>query len=98
MITCKTRYISCLRSEAVDAHLNERVQRLEAFKFVSPNVKAEICFYPKNQSYVVSLVAGVVKKNNIKCEATSENVSTAINQAVDKILDQLRRVKTQFEK
>jgi ribosome-associated translation inhibitor RaiA len=63
-----------------------------------PDVKAEIAYYPKNRSFTTRLNVQVAKKGTIRAEANANDVLTSINEVVDRIIDQLRRVKTQYEK
>jgi ribosomal subunit interface protein len=82
----------------VASHLQDKISAFEAFNFVMPNVKAEIVFYNKEKSFTTRLNIQVVHKGTIRSEAHADDVLTSINKAVDKILDQLRRVKTTYEK
>jgi ribosome-associated translation inhibitor RaiA len=75
-----------------------KISKFEDFNFVQPNVKAEIAYFPKNQSYTTKLNVQVVRKGTLRGEANAHDVLTSINNAADKIIDQLRRVKTQFGK
>jgi ribosomal subunit interface protein len=63
-----------------------------------PEVKAEIVFYPKDRSFTTRINVRVIKKGTIRAEANAHDVLTSINEVVDKIVDQLRRVKTRYEK
>ncbi|GHU48347.1 hypothetical protein FACS1894218_4990 [Bacilli bacterium] len=75
-----------------------KIAKFEDFNFVQPHVKAEIAYFPKNQSYTTKLNIAVVRKGTLRAEANAHDVLTSVNDAVDKIIDQLRRVKTQFGK
>jgi ribosome-associated translation inhibitor RaiA len=63
-----------------------------------PEVKAEIVYYTKNQSFTTRMNVKVIKRGTIRAEANAHDVLTSINEVVDRIVDQLRRVKTKYEK
>jgi ribosome-associated translation inhibitor RaiA len=63
-----------------------------------PDVKAEIVFYDKQQSFTTRLNVQVKGKGILNAEGRANDVLTSINLATDKILDRLRRVKTRYEK
>jgi ribosomal subunit interface protein len=63
-----------------------------------PDAKIEIVYYPKNESFTVRMNIQVVKRGTIRSEANADDILTAINNATSKITDQLRRIKTQYEK
>jgi ribosome-associated translation inhibitor RaiA len=81
----------------VASHLEMKISSFLDFKFVVPIVKAEIAFYRKRGEFTVTLNVPVVYKTTLRAEATSNDVLTSINLVTDKILDQLRRVKTVSE-
>ncbi|MDR3257243.1 MAG: ribosome-associated translation inhibitor RaiA [Mycoplasmataceae bacterium] len=97
-MTYTIRWKDCTKSAAVASHLESKIARFEDFRFVMPEVKAEIAYYAKNQSYTTRINVSVVKKGTLRAEANAHDVLTSINNAADKIVDQLRRVKTQYEK
>ncbi|MDR0739350.1 MAG: ribosome-associated translation inhibitor RaiA [Mycoplasmataceae bacterium] len=96
-MTYTIRWKDCQKSNAVTSHFESKIARFEDFRFILPEVKAEIVYYPKNQSFTTRINLKVVKKGTIRAEANAHDVLTSINEAVDRIIDQLRRVKTQYE-
>ena len=91
------RWKDCSKSNAVASHLEMKVSKFLDFEFVIPNVKAEIVYYKKKGVFAVSLNVPVVHRTTLRAEANSPDVLTSINLATEKILDQLRRVKTRYE-
>jgi ribosomal subunit interface protein len=63
-----------------------------------PDIKAEIVHYPKRHVFATRLNLQVKNRGIIRAEAKADDILTAINLAVEKIADQLRRVKTRYEK
>lgn len=92
------RWKDCEKSDAVASHLENKIASFDDFRFVMPEVKAEIVFYPKDRSFTTRINVRVIKKGTIRAEANAHDVLTSINEVVDKIVDQLRRVKTRYEK
>lgn len=91
------RWKDCSKSSAVASHLEMKITKFLDFEFVVPNVKAEIIYYKKKGMFAVNLNVPVVHRTTLRAEATSEDVLTSINLVTEKILDQLRRVKTRYE-
>jgi ribosomal subunit interface protein len=75
-----------------------KIAKFEDFKFVIPEVKAEIVSYPKQGRFAVRVNVPVKGKSTLRGEGIAEDVLTAINLVTEKILDQLRRVKTGYER
>ncbi|MDR1235145.1 MAG: ribosome-associated translation inhibitor RaiA [Mycoplasmataceae bacterium] len=97
-MTYTIRWKDCQKSNAVASHFESKIARFEDFRFIIPEVKAEIVYYPKNQSFTTRINLQVIKKGMLRAEANAHDVLTSINEAVDRIIDQLRRVKTKYEK
>lgn len=91
------RWKDCSKSTAVASHLEMKISKFLDFEFVIPNVKAEIVYFKKKGNFNVNLNVPVVHKTTLRAEASSPDVLTCINLATEKILDQLRRVKTRYE-
>lgn len=91
------RWKDCSKSDAVASHLEMKISKFQDFEFVIPNIKAEIVYYKKKGTFSVNLNVPVVHKTTLRAEANSSDVLTSINLATEKILDQLRRVKTRYE-
>ena len=91
------RWKDCDKSDAVTKYFEEKIGKFFDFDFVQDNIKAEIVCYPKNKTFTVRINVNVPTKGTIRSEANNNEILTAINQSCDKIIDQLRRVKTQFK-
>lgn len=91
------RWKDCTKSDAILAHLQEKMDGFEVFHFVLPEAKAEIVYYAKQNKFTARMNVSVKTKGVIRAEANEYDVITAINSCADKIADQLRRVKTQFK-
>jgi ribosomal subunit interface protein len=74
-----------------------KFSKFEDFIFVMPNMKAEITYYPKNQSYTTSVNVQTKGKGILRAESNAQDILTSINTVTEKMLDQLRRVKTSYE-
>ena len=91
------RWKDCHKSDSVENYLQEKMSKFFDFNFVQDNLKAEIVFYPKTKEYTVRINVSVPTKGVIRAEDKSYDVITSINECCNKIIDQLRRVKTQFK-
>lgn len=91
------RWKDCDKSDAVAAHLQNKVDGFSTFKFVMPNAKAEIVYYPKQQSFTIRINVQVVKKGTLRAEAKANDILTAINECADKITEQLRKIKDRYD-
>jgi ribosomal subunit interface protein len=75
-----------------------KLNRFDEYNSIMPNVKAEIVHYPKQQMYATRLNFQVKNKGIIRAEAKADDVLKSINLAVEKIADQLHRIKTRYQK
>jgi ribosome-associated translation inhibitor RaiA len=75
-----------------------KIAKFEDFKFIIPEVKAEIVHYPKQGKFATIVNVPVKGKRTLRAEGIADDVLTSINLVTEKILDQLRRVKTSYEK
>jgi putative sigma-54 modulation protein len=97
-MTYTIRWKDCQKSDAVASHLEMKIAKFEDFKFIIPEIKAEIAHYPKQGRFATRINVPVKGKSTLRAEGIAEDVLTSINFAVEKIIDQLRRVKTSYEK
>lgn len=91
------RWKDCKKSEAVENYLQEKISKFYDFNFVQDNIKIEIVFYQKTKDYTVRINVVIPIKGVVRAEDKSRDVLTSINNCCNKILDQLRRAKTQFQ-
>ena len=96
-MTNTIRWKGCNKNDSIASYIDEKIEKFSKFHFVMPNVKTEVVFYPKQQSYTVRMNVSVKTKGLLRAEGSGNEITTAINFCVDKIIDQLRRVKTQFK-
>lgn len=86
-------------STAVASYFENKLSKIFRFNVVNgENVKAEIVFYSKENSFTVRLNVPILGSSSIRSEAHAPDLLTAINQVVEKTLDQLRRIKTKRTK
>jgi ribosome-associated translation inhibitor RaiA len=74
-----------------------KVSKFSDFEFVLPNVKAEVSYFRKKNTFTVTLNVPVVHRSTLRAEASSNDCLTCVNMAVEKIIDQCRRIKTAYE-
>ena len=91
------RWKDCAKSNSVENYLEEKISKFYDFNFVQDNIKIEIVFYQKTKEYTVRINVVTPIKGVIRAENKSHDVLTSINKTCNKITDQLRRVKTQFQ-
>lgn len=96
-MNCTIRWKDCNKSDAVTNYIEEKVSKFYDFNFVQEDIKVEVVNYPKEKTYKIRINVSVPTKGVIRSEANDFNILTAVNKACDKIIDQLRRVKTQFK-
>jgi len=89
------RWKDCDRSKAVESSIQDALASLDKYHFLNENVKGEIVYYPKTKLFKVRINVDVRGGKILRTEASSNNIHTATNLALDKMEDQLRRVKTQ---
>ena len=92
------RWKDCDRSKAVESTVIKSVESLSKYSFVQEKAKVEIVYYKKNQTYKTRINIDVKGGKIIRAEASANTIYGATNSAVDKIEDQLRRIKTKFIK
>lgn len=92
------RWKDCTKSDAVTNYIEEKIAKFYDFEFVKEDVKVEVVSYPKNRTYKVRMNIGVPNRGVIRGEAQDYDILSAVNKCCDKVIDQLRRVKTRFEK
>lgn len=90
------RWKDCSKSDAVVNFLEEKLAKFYDFEFVQDGFKVEIVYYAKNKTFTVRVNASVPHKGQLRAEANEADVLTAINEACSKMIDQLRRAKTQI--
>lgn len=96
----KINWKNCERNELISEYFCEKVIKLMDFNFVNrtETIKAVISFLPKKNLYQTTLTAVVDHHGAVHAESEhDENIYHTINQVVDKVIDQLRRIKTKFQ-
>ncbi len=83
-------------SKIAEEHFVKRLEKIEKFKLVMPDIRAEFIYFPKEKDYEVTLNISVPSHGVIRSEAKSGDIITSINKVVDRTVDQLRRKKTQI--
>lgn len=97
----KINWKNCERDELVAEYFCEKVMKIMDFRFVNKSeaVKGVISFLPKKNIYHTTLTVAVNHCDPVHAESEeNENVYHAINQTIDKVVDQLRRIKTKLVK
>lgn len=97
-MSCTIRWKDCIKSDALTNFIEEKTSKFYDFNFVNEDIKVEVVCYPKDKAYTIRINVTVPTKGVIRAEANDNDVLTAVNKCCDKIVDQLRRVKTQFKK
>lgn len=89
------RWKDCHASDAVTSHFETKLAKIMRFDMIDhDNIKAEVVKYEKEDCYTVRLNVSIIKGSVIRSEASAKDVLTAINEVIEKCLDQIRRVKT----
>lgn len=89
------RWKDCDVSESVASHFENKLYKILKFSSVNKDlIKAEIVHYSKEKSFTVRLNVPIIGSSIIRSEAKSVDVLTAINEVIEKTLDQIRRIKT----
>lgn len=92
------RWKDCDRSKAVEVSVKETLSSLAKYNFINEDVKVEIVHYDKRKLFKARINVHVKGKNIIRAEATGTTIYGAVNTALDKIEDQLRRAKTKMRR
>lgn len=93
------RWKDCDASEFVVSHFENKLSKILKFSSVNKDsIKAEIVHYSKEKSFTVRLNVPIIASSIIRSEAKSADVLTAINEVIEKTLDQIRRIKTKRNK
>lgn len=95
----QVRFKNCDRSEATISHIEKRLSKLSRFKLADvEGLHVEIEFLKKEKKYVVKMNLPIHKHLLVSSESKATSVLTAINNATEKTLDQLRRIKVRDSK
>lgn len=92
------RWKDCDRSKAVEAGVEDTLSSLGKYNFINDDVKVEIVHYDKRNTFKARINVHVKGKNILRAEAIGTNIYQAVNIALDKLEDQLRRAKTKMRK
>lgn len=92
------RWKDCDRSKAVEAGVKQSLSTLAKYNFINEDVKVEIVHYDKRNTFKARINVHVKGKNIMRAEATSSTIYGAVNSALDKLEDQLRRQKTKMRR
>ncbi len=89
------RWKDMSKQDQVKDYLYDKLTKLFDFSFVEKeNIKVEYVYYKSKQNYKFRLNLKVHRGELLRAEATSKDIFTATNEGVEKMLDQLRRIKT----
>ncbi len=88
------RWKDMSKQEQVRDYLNEKLSKVFDFSFVEPNIKVEYVYYKSKQEYKFRLNLKVHRGDILRAEAVSHDIYTATNTGIEKMVDQLRRIKT----
>ncbi len=81
----------------VKNYLDTKLEKFEKFKFVKDTAKVELVYYDADKTYTARVTISLNGHPDIHSEAaTTNDIYTAINEMVEKTLDQLRRAKDQM--
>ncbi len=81
---------------SIFATLQEKLEKLlKDFVFVEDGFKVEYVHHNSHKTYTMRLNVNIHKGNTIRAEAEAHNLTKATNDCIEKILDQLRKIKTQ---
>ncbi len=81
---------------SLEEFFKNKIQKIFEFSFVEENVKAEYIYYKREGQYKLRINVKIHKGDIIRAEASDESGEKATNKAIDKIIDQLRRIKTKL--
>ncbi len=90
------RWKNCDRSKSIQNYFEDKLIILSKYNFLNENIKAEIVYYAKTKTFKTRINVDVKGGKIIRAEASSDQIITSINLALDKIEDQLRRAKTRM--
>ena len=98
-MTYTIRWKDCRPSDAVESFVAEKIAKFSDFHFVKEEtqIKIEIVYYSKDREYKTRMNLPIPSKATLRGESSDGDILTSINKCVDKIVDQCRRVKTQFK-
>lgn len=80
-------------------YFHEKLSKITNFSFINfaETIKVEVHFYQKTNTYKSTITVGIKNKPNIHAVSIIDhNLITTINDLMDKVHDQLRRLKTQL--
>ncbi|WP_391591689.1 HPF/RaiA family ribosome-associated protein [[Mycoplasma] cavipharyngis] len=83
-----------------EEYFYNKITKLLDFNFVNVDekFKAEITYYAKSNKYKSSLSFAIKGRPDVHAKSNEySNLQHSINELVEKTLDQLRRIKTQFK-
>ena len=90
------RWKDCDKSKSIQSYFEDKLSILAKYSFLNENIKAEIVYYSKTKTFKTRINVGIKKGKLLRAEASSPQIKASINFALDKIIDQLRRVKTKM--
>ncbi len=88
------RWKDMTKQDQIKEFLEEKLSKLYDFSFVEDNVKVEYVYYKSKQEYKFRLNIKIHRGEVLRSEATSGDIKSATIAGIDKMLDQLRRIKT----
>ncbi len=88
------RWKDMSKQEQVKDYLEDKITKVFDFSFVEPNIKVEYVYYKSKQEYKFRLNLKIHRSDILRSESTSNDIFTATNTGIDKMIDQLRRIKT----
>lgn len=82
--------------EKLREYFEEKIMKIFEFSFVEENVKAEYIFYKREEIYKLRLNVKIHRGEILRSEAEDKNPEKATLKSIDKMIDQLRKVKTKL--
>lgn len=92
------RWKDCDKSKSIQSYFEDKLSILAKYAFLNENIKAEIVYYAKTKTFKTRINVSIKRGKLIRAEASSPQIKTSINLALEKVIDQLRRVKTKMLK
>lgn len=90
------RWKDCDKSKSIQSYFEDKLSILAKYAFLNENIKAEIVYYSKTKTFKTRINVSIKRGKMLRAEASASQIITSINLALDKIEDQIRRVKTKM--
>lgn len=80
----------------LEEFFREKIQKIFEFSFVEENIKAEYIYYKRESEYKLRINIKIHRGEIIRAEASDKNPEKATLKTIDKLIDQLRKIKTKL--